>query len=115
MSIGEGMVQYAYSEAVTEEALQIFLDAFAWAGRFASIPDFRMDAGSAVSVATRLSLPAALQLWVQFLAKVISSSAATVWMSLPSVPGAKSKTGMFCPSISDCLPWAELLKKLSMG
>lgn len=49
VSIGEGMVQYACSEAVTEEALQIFLDAFAWAGRFSSIPEFRMDAGSAVS------------------------------------------------------------------
>ncbi len=49
VSIGEGMVQYACSEAVTESTLQIFLDAFAWAGRFASIPEFRMDAGSAVS------------------------------------------------------------------
>lgn len=49
VSIGEGMVQYAYSENVTEEALQVFLNAFAWAGRFSSIPEFRMDAGSAVS------------------------------------------------------------------
>ena len=49
VSIGEGMVQYAHSEAVAEEALRAFLDAFAGAGRFASIPEFRMDAGSAVS------------------------------------------------------------------
>ena len=49
VSIGEGMVQYAYSENVPREALDIFLEAFAWAGRFSSIPEFRMDAGSAVS------------------------------------------------------------------
>lgn len=49
VSIGEGMVQYACSEDVTEEDMQIFLEASAGAGRFSAIPEFRMDAGSAVS------------------------------------------------------------------
>ncbi len=49
VSIGAGMVQYAYSENVADSDLQAFLEAFAWAGRFSSIPEFRMDAGSAVS------------------------------------------------------------------
>ena len=49
VSIGAGMVQYACSENVADSDLQAFLGAFAWAGRFSSIPEFRMDAGSAVS------------------------------------------------------------------
>lgn len=49
VSIGAGMVQYACSENVADSDLQAFLEAFAWAGRFSSIPEFRMDAGSAVS------------------------------------------------------------------
>ncbi len=47
--VGQGMVLYACSEDIGEEVLQTFLDAFAWAGRFSSIPESRMDAGSAIS------------------------------------------------------------------
>ena len=49
VSIGEGMVQYACSETVTEEEMDVFLASCAGAGRFSAIPEFRMDAGSAVS------------------------------------------------------------------
>lgn len=49
VSIGEGMVQYACSQNVTEEDCRIFLEASEGAGRFSAIPEFRMDAGSAVS------------------------------------------------------------------
>lgn len=47
--VGQGMVLYTCSENTGEETLQTFLEAFAWAGRFSSIPESRMDAGSAVS------------------------------------------------------------------
>lgn len=49
VSVGQGMVLYTCSENVGEEVLRAFLEAFAWAGRFSSIPESRMDAGSAVS------------------------------------------------------------------
>lgn len=49
VSIGEGMVLYACSLDVTEEEKQLFLEAFAEAGRFSEIPEFRMDAGSALA------------------------------------------------------------------
>jgi len=49
VSIGEGMVLYTCSENVTKEEKQTFLDAFAEAGRFSEIPEFRVDAGSALT------------------------------------------------------------------
>ena len=47
--VGQGMVLYACSGNVKPEALEAFLEAFAWAGRFSAIPESGMDAGSAVS------------------------------------------------------------------
>ena len=48
-SIGEGMVLYAPGPGVTEEEVQVFLEAMAGAGRFAPVPEELMDAGSAVA------------------------------------------------------------------
>lgn len=49
VSIGEGMVQYACGDTVTQEEADIFLAACAGAGRFSAIPESQMDAGSAVA------------------------------------------------------------------
>ncbi len=49
VSIGEGMVLFTCSPDVGEEEKQIFLDAFVFAGRFSEIPEFRVDAGSALA------------------------------------------------------------------
>ena len=48
-SIGEGMILYTPGPGVTEEEERIFLEAMAGAGRFSSIPERLMDAGSAVA------------------------------------------------------------------
>ena len=49
VSVGEGMVQYTCSQAVTEEDCRIFLETFAAAGRFSAVSELQIDAGSAVS------------------------------------------------------------------
>ena len=48
-SIGEDMILYTPGPGVTEEEERIFLEAMAGAGRFSSIPERLMDAGSAVA------------------------------------------------------------------
>lgn len=48
-SIGEGMILYTCGWNVTKAEEQLFLDTMAGAGRFSSLPEHLMDAGSAVS------------------------------------------------------------------
>lgn len=48
VSVGEGMILYACSADVSEEEKQLFLEACAEAGRFCSLPEHLIDAGSAV-------------------------------------------------------------------
>ena len=48
-AIGEGMVLYALGPGVTAEEERTFLDAMAGAGRFSSLPERLIDAGSAVA------------------------------------------------------------------
>jgi pyrroline-5-carboxylate reductase len=48
-SIGEGMILYTSSEAVTSTKESTFLQAMAGAGRFSPLPERLIDAGSAVS------------------------------------------------------------------
>ena len=48
-SIGEGMVLYTPGPGVTEEAVRIFLESMAGAGRFSPLPEKLIDAGSAVA------------------------------------------------------------------
>ena len=48
-AIGEGMVLYALGPGVTVEEERTFLDAMAGAGRFSSLPERLIDAGSAVA------------------------------------------------------------------
>lgn len=49
VSIGEGMILYACSGNVTQEAETAFLSALSGAGRLSPLPEDKMDAGSAVS------------------------------------------------------------------
>ena len=49
VSIGEGMVLYTAGDDVTQAEMQAFLSAMAEAGKFASLPEHLMDAGSSVS------------------------------------------------------------------
>lgn len=49
VSVGEGMILYACSGNVTQEAETAFLSALSGAGRLSPLPEDKMDAGSAVS------------------------------------------------------------------
>lgn len=49
VSVGEGLILYACSSAVTEEQLSEFLRVMAKSGRLDPLPEHLMDAGSAVS------------------------------------------------------------------
>lgn len=48
-SIGEGMILYTLSANVEQRDIQLFLDTMACTGRFSALPEYLMDAGSAVS------------------------------------------------------------------
>ena len=48
-AIGEGMILYTCGEGVTKTEEKVFLDAMTGAGRFSSLPEKLIDAGSAVS------------------------------------------------------------------
>ena len=48
-AIGEGMILYAARPSIKSEETEAFLDFMSGAGRFASLPEHLMDAGSAVS------------------------------------------------------------------
>lgn len=63
-SIGEGMILYACGEGVAKAEEQLFLDAMAGAGRFSSLPEKLIDAGSSVSGCG----PAFVDLFVEALA-----------------------------------------------
>lgn len=49
VQVGEGMILYDYTENVTEEALQEFLNAMSASGKLDRLPEKLIDAGSALS------------------------------------------------------------------
>ncbi len=49
VQVGEGMILYDYTENVTEEALQAFLNAMSASGKLDRLPEKLIDAGSALS------------------------------------------------------------------
>ena len=77
-AIGEGMVLYALGPGVTAEEERTFLDAMAGAGRFSSLPERLIDAGSAVAGCG----PAFVDLFIEALAD------GGVACGLPRAPGA---------------------------
>lgn len=49
VSVGCGLIQYAYTDNVSTEALEIFLTNMAWSGILDPLPESLIDAGSAVA------------------------------------------------------------------